>query len=200
MAVRVIDNGIPGAWQINKIKGEQGIGVFVETVFIRTNTQPAAPTGGTYHSPIPAGWSDGVPSGEQILWSSTRTFTSDGQDPQTAVWSTPAQMTDTSTTEYRWSILSTSPGDPTSNPDNWMVTATANTVWEAQRTKTNGVWSNWVVKKVKGEDGASHYVWMKFADDEIGTGMSSLPAGKKYIGFAYDKTTQTPSSNPSDYT
>ena len=200
MAVRIINNGVPGVWQINKIKGEKGIGIFPETVYLRSNTQPSTPTGGSYSSPIPAGWSDGVPAGEAILWSSSRTFTSDGSAPQDATWSIPSQMTNTVDLEYQWSILTTSPGDPTSNPENWMVTATVNSVYEAMRKKTNGVWGSWNVKKIKGEDGQSHYVWMKFADDEIGTGMSSLPAGKDYIGFAYNKTTSTPSSNPSDYT
>lgn len=199
MAVRIINNGVPGVWQINKIKGEKGIGIFPETVYLRSNTQPSTPTGGSYSSPIPAGWSDGVPAGEAILWSSSRTFTSDGSAPQDATWSIPSQMTNTVDLEYQWSILTTSPGDPTSNPENWMVTATVNSVYEAMRKKTNGVWGSWNVKKIKGEDGQSHYVWMKFADDEIGTGMSSLPAGKDYIGFAYNKTTLTPSTDPSDY-
>ncbi len=50
-----------------------------------------------------------------------------------------------------------------------------------------------------GEDGQSLYTWVKYADDDAGTGMSDYPTGKAYIGLAYNKTTPTESSNPSDY-
>ncbi|MGM0501833.1 MAG: hypothetical protein ACQERJ_04840, partial [Bacillota bacterium] len=52
----------------------------------------------------------------------------------------------------------------------------------------------------KGEDGQSLYTWVRYADDEIGSGMSNLPDGKKYIGLAYNRTTPTESNTPSDYT
>lgn len=51
-----------------------------------------------------------------------------------------------------------------------------------------------------GEDGSSRYTWIRYADDENGNGFSNLPEGKKYIGFAYNKSTATESNNPSDYT
>lgn len=51
-----------------------------------------------------------------------------------------------------------------------------------------------------GEDGQSLYTWVKYADDASGTGLSNDPTGKEYIGFAYNKTTPTESTNPADYT
>ncbi|MDU7707495.1 MAG: phage tail spike protein [Clostridium sp.] len=51
----------------------------------------------------------------------------------------------------------------------------------------------------KGADGKTYYTWLKYADTPT-TGMSDDPAGKAYIGLAYNKTTATESSNYSDYT
>lgn len=55
-----------------------------------------------------------------------------------------------------------------------------------------------------GKDGVTYYTWIKYADDANGNGMSDTPVAggvlKKYIGFAYNKTTATESSTPSDYT
>jgi phage minor structural protein len=51
-----------------------------------------------------------------------------------------------------------------------------------------------------GADGQSYYTWIKYADNASGANMSDNPAGKSYIGIAYNKTTPTMSTNPSDYT
>lgn len=50
-----------------------------------------------------------------------------------------------------------------------------------------------------GTDGTTYYTWFKFADDASGSGMSDSPNGKYYIGFAYNKESQTESNNPADY-
>lgn len=50
-----------------------------------------------------------------------------------------------------------------------------------------------------GEDGTTYWTWIKYADDDNGNGMSDYPDGKKYIGIAYNKTTQSESTNPGDY-
>lgn len=52
---------------------------------------------------------------------------------------------------------------------------------------------------VKGDKGDTVYIWIKYADDAKGNGMSEYPDGKKYIGLAYNKTTATESNNASDY-
>ncbi|MBO0445547.1 phage tail protein [Enterococcus ureilyticus] len=50
-----------------------------------------------------------------------------------------------------------------------------------------------------GQDGKVTYMWIKYADTFNGIGMSDDPAGKKYIGIAYNKTVEKPSTNASDY-
>ena len=50
-----------------------------------------------------------------------------------------------------------------------------------------------------GKDGVTHYTWIRYADTATGGGISNNPAGKKYIGFAYNKTTATESNVASDY-
>lgn len=50
-----------------------------------------------------------------------------------------------------------------------------------------------------GADGKTYYTWVRYADDENGTGMSNNPSGKYYIGLAFNKESQTESSNPKDY-
>lgn len=59
--------------------------------------------------------------------------------------------------------------------------------------------------KIEGDQGApgapgtTTYTWVKYADDDKGAGMSDSPVGKRYLGLAYNKTTQTESTNPADY-
>ena len=51
-----------------------------------------------------------------------------------------------------------------------------------------------------GANGQPTYTWIKYADDDKGSGMSDSPSGKKYIGMAFNKTTQTESTTASQYT
>lgn len=51
-----------------------------------------------------------------------------------------------------------------------------------------------------GKDGQPTYTWVKYADDDKGSGMSDSPDGKLYIGLAFNKTTPHESNNPADYT
>lgn len=50
----------------------------------------------------------------------------------------------------------------------------------------------------KGADGVTYYTWIKYADTPT-SGMSDLPAGKSYMGIAYNKLTATESTNYNDY-
>ncbi|MGD6994007.1 phage tail spike protein [Sutcliffiella horikoshii] len=56
------------------------------------------------------------------------------------------------------------------------------------------------IQGVKGLDGTTTYTWVKYADDEYGGNMADTPAGKRYIGLAFNKTTSTESSSASAYT
>lgn len=136
--------------------GKDGVSSFKSTVFIRSNSMPKTPTGGTYDSPIPTStpaWSDGIPEGEYILWASNRVFSGNGLAPQQDTWSTPRQMTDTASFDVEWSSVSDDPGNPYDNPGNWSNESSSSTVWMATRTKSNGTWGSWQVCKVKGETG-----------------------------------------------
>lgn len=54
-----------------------------------------------------------------------------------------------------------------------------------------------------GEDGKTLYTWIKYADDDQGSGMSDFPSVsgliKKFMGVAYNKITPEKSNDPSDY-
>ena len=161
MATRNKRNGVCGNWQVSKIKGEDGSSgdsSFKSTVFYRSNSTPGTPTGGSYESPKPTSspkWSDGIPSGEKILWASTRIFTKSGGSPQQSEWSEPRQMTDTSSFDVEFSSVE-NPSEPSGHPNTntqWSDTSGENTIWMATSVKINGEWSAWQVSKVKGEKG-----------------------------------------------
>ena len=133
-------------------------------VFKRTNADSvAAPTGGSYTSSIPAGWSDGVPSGKELLWMSKRKFTSNGLN-QDEAWSTPRPMTDTA--DFDVCFHDAVPGDaaPAAPPrsmhptqtgmegnNGWYDLGKESSEWIAMATCSNGVWSDWSVVKIVGE-------------------------------------------------
>lgn len=156
------------------VKCENGQSSFVSHVFKRQNSQPDAPTGGSYLSPVPSGWEDGVPDGSAMVWMSTRIFTNDGQSPQQSAWATPRQMTDTADFDVEYSTVATNPGNPTDNPANWSNTASSDTIWMATRECHNGVWSDWEVSKIKGENGDDAVVYTIECADTIKPGDTAL--------------------------
>lgn len=128
---------------------------FKSTVFIRSNSAPAVPTGGTYDNPVPTGWSDGIPSGEAKLWASTRIFSTDGKSPQQSAWTTPRQMTDTADFDVEFSSEQ-NPSAPTGHPNTntqWSNESNESTIWMATSKKSNGVWGEWQMSRIKGESG-----------------------------------------------
>lgn len=143
--------------------GITGTSIFTSIVFTRSDNRPFTPEGGDYYNPIPTGtdadgnvieWTDHIPVGDKILWSSTRVFASTAyDDKQQPYWSDPVQMTDTGTFDVDFSSVAENPGDPTTNPENWSNTGDANSIWMATRTIENGVESAWQVMKIKGENG-----------------------------------------------
>lgn len=147
--------------------GTNGVSKFKSTVFTRNNNEPDRPNGGDYKSPYPTDkdnqgkniWEDGIPDGESILWASTRTFSSDGNHD--ASWSDVRQMTDTTNFDVEYSSKK-NPNPPINHPntnEEWS-NDTVNAIWMATSICENGEWSDWVVSKIKGEngdDGASYY-------------------------------------------
>lgn len=56
------------------------------------------------------------------------------------------------------------------------------------------------IQGVPGKNGETYYTWIKYATSATGANMSDDPTGKTYLGIAYNKTTPTESTDPSDYT
>jgi hypothetical protein len=74
----------------------------------------------------------------------------------------------------------------------------ANKPSQAESTnKADYIWSRF--KGADGLPGANGYVWIRYADNAQGGGMSNDGTGKNYIGLAHNKETATESNNPADY-
>ncbi len=167
-----------------------GVSSFKSTVFRRASAQPVTPEGGSYANPVPDGglWSDGIPSGESILWASTRIFTSDGKSPQQGVWTTPKQMTDTSDFDVAYYDGESYGGKlPTthhaSNQGNgWKNTATTNTIWMATDHKKNGTWQGWQVAKIKGEKGEAVSIVSTLVQYASSTSGTTRPSDSSWVG------------------
>ena len=185
------------AWEIGNfhdmssyilLSGESGInGNFKSTVFVRTNSTPLAPkSGAVYDTGLPTNrsvyvrfnpdisimgkqWSDGIPSGQEILWASTAIISA--ENPSAAQWTTPRQMTDTDTYDVEFSSYDT-PGTPDTNPSYWVDPGTkhyrdhtsqnshiydgdfSEMIWRAEREIQNGSpVGDWVITRIKGENG-----------------------------------------------
>lgn len=138
--------------------------------FKRDNTDISGttPTGGTYTSPTPTGWSDGIPTGEARLWETKAVFV---PELPSATWSKPSPVGDTSDSDVEFSPYD---GTPVSDVSNNLAAAgtvaspTTNKwfdpvrnagadfskmIWRAERQKKNGTWGSWAIVKVKGEKG-----------------------------------------------
>ena len=160
------------------------IGEFTSTAFTRTNVDISLlqPTGGTDETPIPNDsiftenpnsnepvnhtikWTDHIPDGDAMLWASTRKFGGTSYDSktnaivsasETSTWSCPQKMTDTASFDVEFSKVVDNPGNPTDNKNNWGNDSDKDTVWMATRTVKNGVFGDWNISKIKGENGKS---------------------------------------------
>lgn len=63
----------------------------------------------------------------------------------------------------------------------------------------SGQWYQMTVDGIDGKNGITTYTWIRYADDEFGSGISNDPTGKEYIGIAHNKTTAIESNIPNDY-
>lgn len=157
---------------------------FKEMVFKRQGSTPSKPSGGTFASPIPNGWDDGIPSGEAQVWTSSRTFYSDNRS--TADWTDPVQLSDTAdfdvcyhADEAKPTLLPTS--HHTEDQGNgWHNTATEKDWWMATDVKKNGEWRGWQVSRIKGEKGNSFdeaKYYFKSTKKDVSAPSVSLSAG-----------------------
>ena len=152
------------------------------TAFKRDVNTPSAPSGGSYSSPNPTtgGWFDGIPpTGDGRLWASSAIFY---PEVSGATWSTPAPMTDTSTSDVEFCPYDGIPNVPseTVGKEDWNLapagikpSATmklwfdinrnsdltkeeqAAMKWRAECQIENGKRGTWWISKAKGEDGTS---------------------------------------------
>ncbi|WP_250675556.1 phage tail spike protein [Paraclostridium ghonii] len=53
---------------------------------------------------------------------------------------------------------------------------------------------------INGKDGKTYYTWIKYADDNLGSGIADDPEGKAYLGLAFNKPVAQESTNPKEYT
>lgn len=132
--------------------GTDGESSFPSFVFIRSATQPATPTGGSYASPLPTtvGWSDGIPSdNNQPLWMSKRVFSKSGGAPQDAAWSATSKVgTPSTSSKLQFSVDGTTGWhDTPSAGDEFMRSGTS--------TDNGATWSYAGVVRIKGEAGSS---------------------------------------------
>ena len=148
-------------------QGEAGVkGSFKSRVFKRQNSRPDTPTGGTYDNPIPpeGGWTDGIPQGNTIIWSSVCTFHGDGTS---SGWSAPAPESDSDTLDVEFSPLTIQPSVPIGDipfanheSEGWYDSNSVNfesagtMIWRAERKVSNGEYNGeWTITRIYGEKG-----------------------------------------------
>ena len=160
---------------VNKDLGvEFAQGIFVSTIFTRSDSKPDRPVGGAYSIPLPAtygepehqGWHDGIPSGTGQLWTSHRKFTSNGKAPQETEWSDPILAMDSADLDVCFTSGTTNGDTPDAplqhgdqdsyvDPCGWHNIGNEFDVWMATSVKSGNEWGPWSVVKIKGEDGSS---------------------------------------------
>lgn len=159
------NGGIPSESNSNwKLILKAGQGVYPSHIFKISATQPATPTGGSFASPLPSpldGWTDyptqATAPGEK-LWTTSRIFTESGGAPQEASWKTPYEAADSAEIDYEWCHINTTNiaviGTPTTNPENWSNDSVGAYFWAVRRL-VGGVWTEWNVVRIRGENGSN---------------------------------------------
>lgn len=189
MAMRELNGTTWTAWTIMRIKGEKGEtgdgeSSFKSIIFVRMNSTPAKPTSsdGSWSNPSPsvlagqnsAGedvyWSDGIPSGNNVIWACSRIFTKSGASPQEAAWSDPRRMSDIrGVYDVEFAKKQDNDNIPALPTDANRHGGTGTQIWfdpeldssedftkmfwRAEREYENGVPKSWVITRIQGEKG-----------------------------------------------
>lgn len=160
--------------------------VFCRSHKLVTDTD-ISPSGGSYENPHPiisngtiggepvAKWYDAIPAGEGLVYMSTCEFNNETDyDTETAVWSVPVSLADTSDFQIEYSAkeIPNKPSslqnyydnDPINFESDWRKDNQDwidyddenihNAIWMATATMHNNIWSDWSIVKIKGETGA----------------------------------------------
>jgi hypothetical protein len=175
---------------------EQPKGVDTVDVVYYSSTSNTSLQGGNWVTDTPT-WVNG-----RYIWSKTVTTYTDGTTSETNPICITGSKGENGTTYYTWIKYSdysdgSSMYDTPKNSTLYIGIASNKTSETESTDKSDYTWS-----KFKGSDGlngVNYYTWIKYADDAEGNGLSDDPTNKEYIGFSYNQTTSTESTDPSDY-
>lgn len=109
------------------------------------------------------------------------------------------------TTYYTW-IKYADDANGTNMSDDPTDKAYIGIAYNKESSKESVIASDYIWSLIKGangidgDNGVTYYTWIKYADDDIGTGISDDPTGKEYIGISYNNIDSNESDNPKDYT
>ena len=203
------ENGTNGTDGINGTDGTDGIGIASSNVDYQVSDSGVTPPTGD--------WSDTVPDMEpgQFLWTRTQFTYTDGDvttsysvsyQGENGSQGVPGPPGEDGQTLYTWIKYADTPTSGMSDkPDGKAYLGIAyNKTSPIESTN----YSDYLWSDIKGEDGVpgtpgengeTLYTWIKYATSASGANMSDNPTGRDYIGIAYNKTTATESTNPSDY-
>ena len=142
---------------------------YTSRVYKYSTTTPSKPssTSASYYSPVPSGWSDGIPeASEGILWTTSAKLY---PEASSATWDTPSIERDTTTSDIEFAYETTNGEMPEAPNDSnrhgstkqiWFdpVLDAGNASWSqmkwrAERTITNGQYGEWAITSIKGENG-----------------------------------------------
>ena len=203
------ENGTNGTDGINGTDGTDGIGIASSNVDYQVSNSGVTPPTGD--------WSDTVPDMEpgQFLWTRTQFTYTDGDvttsysvsyQGENGSQGVPGPPGEDGQTLYTWIKYADTPTSGMSDtPDGKKYLGIAyNKTSPVESTN----YSDYSWSDIKGKDGVpgtpgkngqTLYTWIKYATSASGANMSDNPTGRDYIGIAYNKTTATESTNPSDY-
>ena len=203
------ENGTNGTDGVNGTDGTDGIGIVSSSVTYQVSNSGVTPPTGN--------WSDSVPEMNpgQFLWTRTQFTYSDGDTTtsysvsyqgENGSQGIPGPAGEDGQTLYTWIKYADTPTSGMSDtPDGKKYLGIAyNKTSPIESTN----YSDYSWSDIKGEDGVpgtpgengeTLYTWIKYATSASGANMSDNPTGRDYIGIAYNKTTPTESTNPSDY-
>lgn len=179
--------------------------------FLRSNTFPSTPTGGTYDfgsltlTP-PSGWYNSIPTGTDVVYSSTATFTSpltgNVAGPSTT-WGTPTIVSQNGSSTYNFYVYARKgniPATPTANTGGWNFSTTTGypptgpdgTSWFTYPPSGNlTLWDTYSVASVVGSSGtATNLTWG--TPQAVGS-----TAGANGLSLFYYTVYQNASSQPS---
>lgn len=203
------ENGTNGTDGINGTDGTDGIGIASSNVDYQVSDSGVTPPTGD--------WSDTVPDMEpgQFLWTRTQFTYTDGDvttsysvsyQGENGSQGVPGPPGEDGQTLYTWIKYADTPTSGMSDtPDGKKYLGIA---YNKASPIESANYSDYSWSDIKGEDGIpgtpgengeTLYTWIKYATSASGANMSDNPTGRDYIGIAYNKTTPTESSNPSDY-